>query len=315
MNVQRLVPRFSLLCCMAILLSACGKKQNVITTNSDNTVNSYDFYWESDYPNAQSLVVFKTKDVPEGAALSWYVNGIVHETNNFSYRFPKGGKYLVKMVVDKDDAHGVTKEVLVAPASAYVEYSGVRVTGETIYFTSHRTDGGNHTWDFGDGSSSNANDPNHIYTKPGKYIVRLEVTGLEDKPMTAATSVEIVDDPVHTANMTNNRTWEITTTDFNLPANTSNTLAPYTSNFALEYKNKIEVAFPASAPIHGSISYNAKASTGNLLVFTRSFGISSDTLIYDHVADTIYCKGTTWNVPPGSKSTNGTGSTYVLRAQ
>lgn len=273
------------------------------------------FYWENDYPNAQSLVVFKTKDVPAGAALTWYVNGVAYETNNFSYKFPKGGKYIVKMVVNKEEAHSVSKEILVAPASAYVEYSGVRVTGETIYFNSHRTDDGNHTWDFGDGTGSNVNDPNHVYTQPGAYIVRLEVTGLEDKPMTAAASIEIVDDPVHTAKIVTQRSWEITVTDFNLPANIFITHAPYSKTFTMEYKNKIEVAFPASGPLYGSLSYNQKASNGSLLVFTRSFGISSDTLIYDHVADTIYCKGTTWNVPPGSKSTNGTGSTYVLRAQ
>lgn len=307
-------------CCtlatIILLLNACSKKQNITTTNSDGPAGyNYDFYWESDYPNAQSVVAFKTKNIPDGASLTWHVNKAVYETNNFKYTFPKGGKYNVKLVVNNDEAHSVTKEVVVVPVSAYIEYAGVRVTGDTIYFKSYRTDGGNHAWNFGDGSSSAQNDPYHIYTKAGNYTVRLTVTGLEDEPMTATTNIEIVDDPMHTAKMTTQRMWEITQIDFSMPANTTNAHTPRTDNFAIVYHNKIQVGFPVTGPVYGSISYNPKASTGNLLVFTRSHGISADTLIYDHIADTIYCKGTIWNVPPGAKSTDGTGSTYVMRSQ
>lgn len=73
MNLQMFLTRISLIGCTAILLYACSKKPNTTNSNtSDNTTSySYDFYWENDYPNAQSLVVFKTKDVPAGAALTW----------------------------------------------------------------------------------------------------------------------------------------------------------------------------------------------------------------------------------------------------
>lgn len=318
MPLTKIINLAVMLFIVSTILSGCKKKEPATIIKGDQPkVNNYDFYWQPDYPNAQSIVSFKTKNVPDGATLTWSVDGANHQDNNFKYTFPKGGTYSVKLLVNGDEANSVMKDVVVVPASLYISYTGVKVVGDTIFFNSMRSDGGQHKWDFGDGATSADNDPYHVYTKAGDYTVNLVVTGLEDKPMTSKLYITIVDDPVYTAKMTNKRTWEITRTDFDMAANTSVTQPSFKDSFALAYINKIEVGFPLdNSYLHGNLGYDVHASSSNLLVFTRGQGtISTDTIIYDHVADTIYCKGTVWNVPGGVKSANGKGTTYVMRAQ
>jgi len=54
-----------------------------------------------------------------------------------------------------------------------------------------------HYWDFGDGTTSNANEPAHIYSAPGLYTVKLVETGLDGcKSDTLSKVIEIGDYPV-----------------------------------------------------------------------------------------------------------------------
>lgn len=46
----------------------------------------------------------------------------------------------------------------------------------TVNFTNNSIDAENFFWDFGDGSTSNLETPNHIYTEPGEYTVTLIVS-------------------------------------------------------------------------------------------------------------------------------------------
>ncbi|MCB9328623.1 MAG: PKD domain-containing protein [Lewinellaceae bacterium] len=50
------------------------------------------------------------------------------------------------------------------------------VSGNTVQFTNTTMDATSNFWDFGDGNSSNASDPSHIYANEGTYAVTLTVT-------------------------------------------------------------------------------------------------------------------------------------------
>ncbi len=90
---------------------------------------------------------------------------------------------------------------LSGPVIVWVEYAGQPPTAEfafdafspPVYFTNYSFDEDgeivSHQWDFGDGSVSQASDPEHTYAGPGTYTVRLAVT--DDNGLTATTTRQV----------------------------------------------------------------------------------------------------------------------------
>jgi PKD repeat protein len=74
-----------------------------------------------------------------------------------------------------------------APASTadttapVADFNGTPTSGSAplaVNFTSSSTGTiGTYAWDFGDGSTSSAQNPSHTYSSPGRYSVKLTVTG------------------------------------------------------------------------------------------------------------------------------------------
>ena len=60
--------------------------------------------------------------------------------------------------------------------TANFSFSGT-VSGSPTYFNNLSTQMNTCSWDFGDGSSSTATNPQHTYVSPGTYQVRLTVYG------------------------------------------------------------------------------------------------------------------------------------------
>lgn len=296
MYLPRVITLISTVCILSILIYSC-KKETIIT--DEPAVQSekihYDFLMSADYPTARSLVRFTPMNVPEGLPQTWYVNGVEHLSNDFKYSFPKAGTYTIKLVVNYDEVNSVTKELLVVPGSIHTKYEGVRVIGETISFISERSDGGEHFWDFGDGSTSTDNDPKHVFTKAGEYKVNLTVTGLEDKPLTSYVRVTILDDPIHTKKMVGNRTWHVMKQHINRHDNTDTTYMLPVINFTIEYVDKLTVSIPSGQSyITGHFIYDEQESTKDLLVYRKGNIASSGVLYYDPVADTMLCRGLTY---------------------
>lgn len=82
---------------------------------------------------------------------------------------------------------------------AVIEAPQVAWQGKEVQFDasqSYDPDGGSivsYHWDFGDGSSSDEISPVHVYEKPGRYVVTLEVVDDERQIGTASKTVTIVD--------------------------------------------------------------------------------------------------------------------------
>ena len=62
-----------------------------------------------------------------------------------------------------------------SPTAAFTAPSPVCLE-TNVQFTSQSTPGAQHSWDFGDGTFSNAVNPVHVYSTPGNYTVLLTVT-------------------------------------------------------------------------------------------------------------------------------------------
>ena len=68
----------------------------------------------------------------------------------------------------------------VAPAAPVAEFSAAPTSGAApldVAFTDLSTDTASWAWDFGDGGTSNLQNPSHVYGAPGTYTVSLTATG------------------------------------------------------------------------------------------------------------------------------------------
>ncbi|HMC98982.1 MAG TPA: PKD domain-containing protein, partial [Ferruginibacter sp.] len=117
---------------------------------------------------------------------SWvwdYGDGVIETLTAppFQHLYSTPGIYQVKLVVV--DSKGCTDTLLnpnqitiSKPVAAFSSADTVSCPGKTIHFTNASTGPGlTYTWDFGDGTTSAATNPNHIYAADGVYTVRLIV--------------------------------------------------------------------------------------------------------------------------------------------
>ena len=102
---------------------------------------------------------------------------------NVSFRYEENGTYAVKLSIrDNDDSwSNITKYIYVAniPPVADFIFSGDLVPGGIVHFndSSYDLDGEivSWYWNFGDGTTSYEQNPSHMYTSNGTYVVNLTV--------------------------------------------------------------------------------------------------------------------------------------------
>jgi PKD repeat protein len=109
---------------------------------------------------------------------------------NPNHVYTATGTYTITLVASNDvgsaTATGVV-EILRAPEAAFTVNSPL-TWGETAVFTNTSSgDQLQYLWDFGDGSTSTAVHPSHLYTAPGTYTVIL--TASNDVGSDMATAV------------------------------------------------------------------------------------------------------------------------------
>ena len=139
----------------------------------------------------------------DGSILSWewdFGDGETSSRKDPTHRFEDKGIHRVTLTVEDDDGNTdtVTKSIIIVNLPPTAEFTASVATAQIedeIRFTDASTDPEDHqlryTWDFGDGSTSDASNPRHSYDEAGTYTVVLTVADDEGKTDTASASVRI----------------------------------------------------------------------------------------------------------------------------
>ncbi len=165
-----------------------------------------DFLFSPDPAIANEPIQFTDQStVPVGTIVSWdwdFDDGGTSTLQNPEHTFTSTGTFDVVLTVtdDNGNARTVTKQVLVAlrPTADFSASIG-NVVGVNVVFTDLSTDDGflvDWFWGFGDGATSNEQNPTHAYTSAGTFDVTLTVTDDEGAADTVTMPVAVgVGDP------------------------------------------------------------------------------------------------------------------------
>ena len=123
---------------------------------------------------------------PDGSVVAWawdFGDGTQSSEQNPQHRFPAGGTYDVTLTVtdDGDATDDAMRQISVTPQNQGPAASfTVSCDLLSCSFTDTSTDSDgtivDWSWDFGDGATSELQDPQHLYGAGGTYTVTLEVT-------------------------------------------------------------------------------------------------------------------------------------------
>lgn len=132
-------------------------------------------------------------------------NGATSHDSYPVYTYTKPGDYTIRLIAknpDTDCTDTAYQKISVKNFNANFSFatsfvSSVQCLPVLVQFTNTSYDYTHVKWDFGDGiTSDNTNYPTHVYTQPGKYIVKLLVTGNNGLSNTYIDSVIIKNDEV-----------------------------------------------------------------------------------------------------------------------
>jgi PKD repeat protein len=163
-----------------------------------------DFSHEPEGGTIHDTVAFfdESRDV-DGSILAWewdFGDGETSRRKDPTHRFEDKGIHRVTLTVEDDDGNtdSVTKSVIIEnlpPTAEFTASTTSAMVDDEIRFTDASADPEDHrlrySWDFGDGSSSDASNPRHRYDEGGTYTVALTVTDDEGETDTASASVRI----------------------------------------------------------------------------------------------------------------------------
>jgi PKD repeat protein len=140
-------------------------------------------------PNGTVPLTVSFKDISEGEISEWlwdFGDGRQSSEQNPEHWYAKSGTYSVSLTVKGPggtDTDIKADSVVVKKAPFSVDFKAEPTKGAaplSVTFT-HALQGEIETWmwDFGDGKTSTAAEPVHVYENPGKYSVSLAVTGTD----------------------------------------------------------------------------------------------------------------------------------------
>jgi hypothetical protein len=174
--------------------------------------------------------------------------------------------------------------------SATYTFTGNRVAGDTLWFSTDAKNGKKFSWDFGDGTTSALPEPAHVYATHGTYTLKVVVDdtilhpGKFAIPHYAYTGqIIILPDPLYTHKIVTPKKWQFIT---EITKNgVLDSVFKKEGWVTIEYIDKVTVKSANPEILNtGYMVYSPQKSKGNVLAFVIPNGGS---LYFDHVADTM----------------------------
>ncbi len=135
-------------------------------------------------------------------AWSWDLgDGTTKSTRNVTHAYDEPGTYTVELTVtdERGNEASTTQDVTVAdapPEAAFAWTPQEPEAGQTVSFSDGSTDPEGslaHAWTFGDGATSTAANPDHVYEAAGTYEVTLNVTDSQGQEATVTHEITVVE--------------------------------------------------------------------------------------------------------------------------
>lgn len=163
-------------CSLLLLVSFIGKGQAPVANFTANKTSGC----------SPVVVTFQDQSTGNPKFWNWDLgNGQLSNLQNPTAVYSTPGTYSVTLVVrNANGTHGITKTnyitVYPSPTSSFKADKNIACLPATIQFTDISTDPGGTIvkweWDFGDGTTSNLQNPQKTYTTAGFYTISLSVT-------------------------------------------------------------------------------------------------------------------------------------------
>jgi PKD repeat protein len=150
-------------------------KTNYITIATALTAD-----FEATPTTGDANLVVQFTDLSEGEPIYWewdFGDGYTSNEQNPIHVYTKAGIYTVSLLVKDDTFTDIETKVNYITVNMVADFSASIVTGPAdlvVFFTDLSLgEPFSWLWDFGDGYTSNEQNPTHIYTEAGKYTVTL----------------------------------------------------------------------------------------------------------------------------------------------
>lgn len=173
-------------------------------------------------------------DTSLNAPVSWYWafgDGDTSTLQNPLYEYTSAGSYTVVMTATNSAGSNSTNiaryinvSAIATPVVSFTSDTTAGIVPLTVRFNDTSTNSPTSwVWDFGDGSTSSAQDPSHVYTRAGSFTVALKATNSGGSGTVTASNYVLV-----TTGVTNTLTPIPTTRPVTLSATVSSTPVPET---------------------------------------------------------------------------------------
>ncbi len=232
----------------------------------------------------QEITFNDTSTDPDDEIVAWswdLGDGTTVDTRNLTHAYDAPGDYTVSLTVTDERDNEVTadQEITVAdavPEAGFTWSPNEPEAGQTVTFTDVSTDAEAgtlaHEWSFGDGATSTAGNPDHVYDAPGTYAVTLNVTDDADQTDTITQQITVVEATDE----------DETTDDTDEQDDDSEDQADDGNQDPVA-----EIAYSPEAPVEGETITFRDASTdadGEIVSYSWTFGdaVSEETRVANH---------------------------------
>lgn len=186
-----------------------GCSQTITKTVIVDSLPNAGFYWEP-FCFGQLTQFFDTTNTPDGIATNWQWNfgdGSTSSVQNPTHTYNATGTYTVLLTVTDDNgcSDSFSKNITVTPNPTADFTTTTACLNQPTQFSDNSNTNGldiiSWAWDFGDGSTENTENPQHIYNSAGNYTVSYTITDENGCTATKTQTIQINNLP--TANFSN----------------------------------------------------------------------------------------------------------------